>query len=412
MTRPVRRTGNELPIGRRVAELRVNRGMNQQVFADRIGKSKSWVDKVERGVRTLDRLSVIQTVAAALGVAPTVLLASRAQRGPATDTDTGSAVERVREALARYDVPRLGSDGQPASSLRQLDGQVGYAWTAYRNGHHAQVLRMLPDLLGDSRRAHHVQTDDPAAADLPVRVYRLAAQVLAKLGEADLAWLAADRAMTAAAGDPRRAGLAAVSLAQALRALRRGRLAMAAAATAAQRLDQAPARAFLPEEPALTGTLLTEAALAAAACGAAAATAEFTERAARLATAHGERHHGDHDGIWFGPVTVELARALTAMRVGDHHRAVTAHRRATADDAWHLLPAEHRAAHLIDITRAHLDLGDHHAAGRALVTADGIAPAETRLRPAARAALTTILRAGPTSADVARLAATVGLTRQ
>ncbi|MGW1059929.1 hypothetical protein [Micromonospora rubida] len=43
------------------------------------------------------------------------------------------------------------------------------------------------------------------------------------------------------------------------------------------------------------------------------------------------------------------------MRLGEHHRAVTAHRRATADDAWRLLPAEHRASHLIDITRAHLD---------------------------------------------------------
>ncbi|WP_433343124.1 hypothetical protein [Micromonospora sp. CA-111912] len=71
------------------------------------------------------------------------------------------------------------------------------------------------------------------------------------------------------------------------------------------------------------------------------------------------------------------------MRLGDHHRAATIHRRATGGDGWHLLPAEHRAAHLIDITRAHLDLGDPHAAGRALVTA-----------------------------DVARLAAIVGLTRQ
>ncbi|MDI5941536.1 helix-turn-helix domain-containing protein, partial [Micromonospora sp. DH15] len=63
MTRPTRRTGDEPPIGRRVAELRVSRGMSQQVFADRIGRSKSWVDKVERGVRTLDRFSVIETVA-------------------------------------------------------------------------------------------------------------------------------------------------------------------------------------------------------------------------------------------------------------------------------------------------------------------------------------------------------------
>ncbi|WP_229398843.1 helix-turn-helix domain-containing protein [Micromonospora okii] len=406
MSRFDRRNGNEPPIGRRVAELRTNRGMSQQVFADRIGKSKSWVDKVERGVRTLDRFSVIETVAATLGVTPTVLLGGKVRRGAVAGPDTGSAVERVREALARYDVPRIGGDGPPASSLRQRDGQIGYAWTAYRNGHHAQVLRMLPDLLGDARTA------GDSTPDLPVRVYRLAAQVLIKLGEPDLSWLAADRAMSAAAADPRRAGLAAVSLAQALRALRRGRLAMAAAAAALHRLDLAPSRAFLPEEPALTGTLLTEAALAAAACGAVAASAEFTERAAHLATTHDGRHHDDHDGIGFGPTTVELARALTAMRLGDHHRAVAAHRWATGDDAWHLLPAEHRAAHLIDITRAHLDLGDHQAAGRALVTADGIAPAEARLRPAAHAALTAVLRAGPTAADVARLAATIGLTRQ
>ncbi|MFI7437900.1 helix-turn-helix domain-containing protein [Micromonospora haikouensis] len=407
MTRPTRRTGDEPPIGRRVAELRVSRGMSQQVFADRIGRSKSWVDKVERGVRTLDRFSVIETVAATLGVAPAVLLGGRAQRGSAAGADTGSAVERVREALARYDVPRIGDDDQPASSPRQPADQIGYVWTAYRNGHHAQVLRMLPDLLPDARAA-----GDASAADLPVRVYRLAAQVLVKLGKADLAWLAADRAMSGAADDPRRAGLAAVSVAQALRALRQGKLAMGAAAAAVHRLDLVRSRAFLPEEPALTGTLLAEAALAAASCGAVAAAAEFTERAAQLAASHGERQHDDHDGIGFGPTTVELTRALTAMRLGDHQLAVAAHRRATGNDAWRLLPAEHRAAHLVDITRAHLDLGDHHAAGRALVTADGIAPAETRLRPAAHAALTAVLRAGPTAADVARLAATVGLTRR
>ncbi|MEU4773957.1 helix-turn-helix domain-containing protein [Micromonospora sp. NPDC023644] len=409
MTGPGRRNGNELPIGRRVAQLRARRGMSQQVFADRIRKSKSWVDKVERGVRTLDRLSVIETVAGALGVAPGVLLAGKAQRTPAADT--GGAVEGIRAALARYDLPGSGSDPQSPPSARQLDDQVGYAWTAYRNGHHPQVLRMLPDLLGDSRHTCHPQSGDASAADVLVRVYRLAAQVLVKLGEADLAWLAADRAMSAAAGDPRRAGLAAVSLAPALRALRRGRLAMTAALTAVRHLDLARSPDCPADETALTGTLLIEAALAAAACGDAAA-GEIIERAARLAAAHDERHHRDHDGVGFGPTTVELARALTAMRLGDHRQAVTIHRRATGGDAWHLLSAEHRAAHLIDITRAHLDLGDPRAAGRALVTADAIAPAEIRLRPDARVALTAVLRAGSPAADVTRLAATVGLAGQ
>ncbi|WP_247686454.1 hypothetical protein [Micromonospora sp. C31] len=100
------------------------------------------------------------------------------------------------------------------------------------------------------------------------------------------------------------------------------------------------------------------------------------------------------------------------MRLGDHRRAVAIHREATGGSAWHLLPAEHRAAHLIDIARAHLDLGDPRVAGRALVTADAIAPAEIRLRPDARTALTAVLRAGSPAADVTRLAATVGVAGQ
>ncbi|WP_088988172.1 helix-turn-helix domain-containing protein [Micromonospora chokoriensis] len=108
--------------------------MSQQVFADRIRKSKSWVDKVERGVRTLDRLSVIETVAGALGVAPDVLLADSAPREQAADT--GGDVERVRAALARYDMPGSGNDDRPTPSMAQLDNQVGYAWTAYRHGRH------------------------------------------------------------------------------------------------------------------------------------------------------------------------------------------------------------------------------------------------------------------------------------
>ncbi|OZV75179.1 hypothetical protein CA850_29060 [Micromonospora echinospora] len=399
MSDPRQHNRRELPIGRRVAQLRVRRGMSQQVFADRIGRSKSWVDKVERGVRTLDRLPMIETVAAALGVAPAVLVGRQAQRTPATDAT--AAVERVRASLASYGLP-TGADG-PAP-VADLDDRIGYACTAYRHAHHLQVLRMLPDLLTATRHANQ-RTDDATASLRLVRVYRVAAQVLVKLGEPHLAWLAADRAMTTAAGDPRRTALAAVPLAQALRTLGRGRLAMAAATTAVRPLDLAPQRVLAPDDIALAGTLLTEAALAAATCGDVAAVDDLTERAARLAAAH----HHDEDG--FGPVVVDLARALTAARLGDNYQAVVLHQRATGGDAWQRLPAEHRAAHLIDVTRAYLDLGDHHAAGRALLAADQIAPAEVRLRPAAHTALTAVLRAGPTPADVTRLAATIGLTR-
>ncbi|MFG1882333.1 hypothetical protein [Micromonospora sp. NPDC049102] len=157
------------------------------------------------------------------------------------------------------------------------------------------------------------------------------------------------------------------------------------------------------------GALLIEAALAAATSSDVTAAGELTERAARLAD---DANCHDHDGIAFGATPVDLARALIATWSGDHHLAVLRHRRAIGANGWHLLPAEHRAAHLIDIARAHLNLGDAGAAGQALVNADRIAPAETWTRRVARESLAAALRAGPTAADVARLVAAIGLTRR
>nr|WP_239095801.1 helix-turn-helix domain-containing protein [Micromonospora lutea] len=385
MTAPGRQERRELPIGRRVAQLRVRRGMSQQVFADRIGKSKSWVDKVERGVRNLDRLSVIHTISGVLGVAPDLLVGRRTRQ--ATVTEVAAAVERVREALVCYDTP--------ADCVADLDRQLAYAYTAYRHAQHPQVLRMLPDLLTAARHASTV--------DVLVGAYRLAAHLLVKLGEPDLAWLAADRAMTTAGGDPRRTAVAVLPLAQALRAQRRGRLALAVTTTALRHLDPARSPDLPPEHAALAGTLLLEAALAAASHGDASTADNLADQATDRA-----RRCPDRDG--FGTTTVNLARALAATILGEHALAVAIHQPATRTDGWHRLPAEHRAAHLIDMSRAYLTIGDHRAAARVLVTADQIAPAETRIRPAARAALIAVLRAGPTPADLARLATTIGLT--
>jgi transcriptional regulator with XRE-family HTH domain len=54
--------------------------MTQQQFADRLGKSKSWVDKVERGVRRLERVSNLREVADTLRIDVEVLLAARPVR--------------------------------------------------------------------------------------------------------------------------------------------------------------------------------------------------------------------------------------------------------------------------------------------------------------------------------------------
>ncbi|WJK35266.1 helix-turn-helix domain-containing protein [Solwaraspora sp. WMMA2065] len=409
MTAPGRHRIAELPIGRRIAQLRARRGLTQQVFADRIGKSHSWVDKVERGIRALDRISVVHTVAAVLGVTPDVILgpttASRPE--PTTDTTT-AAVEHLRAALARYDTP---NPDRPSPTAEDLHRRIQYAWTAYQHAHYPQLLRTLPDLLTHTRHTTtaHARSD---AGYLLTRVYRLTAHLLTKLDEPHLAWLAADRAIATANNHPRHTAAAAIPLAQALRALHRSTLAMQAALTAVPLIDPATTDHPAPDDHALAGTLLIEAALAAATGNDPTTAHQLTDHADTLAASisHHQRHPDNSDTTTaFGPTAVALARAHLAAALGNPHQAITHHQHATAGHGWRELPTEHRAAHLIDITRAHLDTGNPTAAARAIITADQIAPAETRTRPTAHALVATLLRAGPTP-DLTRLATTIGLT--
>ncbi|TNH31694.1 helix-turn-helix transcriptional regulator, partial [Micromonospora orduensis] len=214
---------DELPIGRRVAGWRVRRSMTQQMFADRLRRSKSWVDKIERGVRPLDRYSVIQEVAGVLRVDPEVLLGQSSSSSPA---GTPVGLDDIRAALARYDTPHA------PPQTHELRRQVGHAGLAYQHAHYPQLMRAVPGLLDAAQGARSTKE--------LVQAYRTTALLLVKLGEADLGWLAADRAMGAAGDDPLLAATAAVAVAQALRASGRDRLALSATLTAAHRVMPPP----------------------------------------------------------------------------------------------------------------------------------------------------------------------------
>ncbi|MEU5910213.1 helix-turn-helix transcriptional regulator [Micromonospora sp. NPDC047527] len=419
-------TSDDLPIGRRVARWRVRRQMTQQMLADRLRRSKSWVDKIERGARTLDRYSVIQELAHVLRVDPEVLL-GQPQGTPASTPD---GVDDIRAALARYDTP------QAPTRTDELRRQVGHAWLTYQHAHYGQLVRLLPGLLDAAQGAR--------SAELLVQAYRITSSLLVKLGEADLAWLAADRAMSAAGDDPLLAATATISVGQALRAQNRDRLALAALLPAANRVLRPPthsgdqevcgafgdqtARKPLDHEGegdhgsegdhegqgehrgrAVGGTLLVQAALAAAGCGEHRRADELTDRAAGVAA--NLRGYDDTHRTSFGPIAVELARVLVVASRGDAAEAVRRHAIVVRREGWRRLPAEYRGAYLIDVARAYLQVGDLRGAARALVDADSVAPGEVRCRPLARTVIADVARAQPAPAGVARLATLVGLTR-
>ncbi|WP_422740909.1 hypothetical protein ACN263_03470 [Micromonospora sp. WMMD729] len=129
-------------------------------------------------------------------------------------------------------------------------------------------------------------------------------------------------------------------------------------------------------------TLLLQAAMAAAADGDTRHAHDLLDHATALAKRH--TAHDDPHRTAFGHGAVLLARFHTALHLGDPTHALHHHKTAISNDTWPALPAEHRAAHLVDAAHAHLQADDPTAAGQALIDAHPTAPDEIRCRPAAR----------------------------
>ena len=407
----------EQPIGRRVAYWRGRRRMSQQVFADRLGKSKSWVDKVERGVRRLDKFSVVYDIAAVLDVDVQVLLG----REPDRRTDTSTCVDQVevaaiRSALERYDQVNAFFLAPPdPPRLTEVRKAVEHAWLTYQHAKCGVIARSLPDLLRQAQAADATYAGTDLAADsakLLVQVYQIASSALRKIGEPELAWLAADRAVTVAqrANDPLLAGVATFRVGMALLALGRPRPALEVNVSIANRLAPGVGNEPTPQRLSVYGMLLLQGAMAAARIGDVATVQDLLRAAEEAATALG----GDHNYYWccFGPTNVQLHRAAAAVEMGDGRLAIATHDRMDADGFAALLP-ERRAHHFLDIARGYTQVGDLAKASEMLVRGDRLAPSEIRCRPLAREVVGEMLRRSrgeppPAITELAQRLAVVG----
>src|SRR5919205_205801 len=137
-------------IGRRVSYWRPRRGLTRQQFADLVGRSMSWVDKVETGQRGLVRLPMLETVASALQVDVTALTDDEIARRAAQRPDAVE-VRAIRAALGSYQVILGGSGARP--DLARLRGQVDYACAAWLSSHFSTMGRVLPRLITDAQCA-------------------------------------------------------------------------------------------------------------------------------------------------------------------------------------------------------------------------------------------------------------------
>jgi transcriptional regulator with XRE-family HTH domain len=388
---------DETPIGRRVAYWRGRRRMSQQVFADRLGKSKSWVDKVERGVRRLDKFSVVYDIADVLQLDAQLLLGKEPERRPgAVNCIDQIEVAEIRAALERYDA--IGSlFARPAEPVRidDLRKAVDHAWLTFQHAKYGVLARTLPRLLREAQAADTAyggSDDGIAAAHMLGELYQISSSALRKLGEHELAWLAADRsiAVSQRAGDPLLAGTATYRVGNALLALGRARPALEVNVNIANKM--APTAGSEPASEArlsVYGMLLLQGTMAAARIGDSATVRDLLIGAEEAAEQVGE----DKNHYWtcFGPTNVKLHRAAAAVELGEGRTAAEIHE--TIDPAhFAVLMPERRAQHFIDLARGLAQVGDIERAGEMLLEGDRLAPAEVRCRPVSQEILSNVLR--------------------
>lgn len=396
-----RRDVSELPIGRRVAYWRGRRRMSQQVFADRLGKSKSWVDKVERGVRRLDKFSVIHDIAEVLEVDPQLLLGRESARltpRPAVGQDE---IGQIRAALERYD--QVGAFFEPPPTvpdLAEVRKAVCHAWLTYQHARGTMLARSLPNLLRQAQVADAAQQRDAngygqesarESAKLLGQVYQIASSALRNLGEHELAWLAADRALSVAqrAQDKLLAGAATFRVGMALLALGRARSALEINVSVANSLVPSFGGGDDHDEWSVYGMLLLQGAMAAARLGDSATVNDLLGAAEEAAGVVGD----GRNCYWscFNPTNVLLHRAAASVEMGEGRAAVATYEKVGRDRLSALVP-ERRVHYLLDLARGWSQVGDVHRAGQMLLEGHRLAPTELGSRPVVRDILGDVLR--------------------
>jgi transcriptional regulator with XRE-family HTH domain len=393
--------------GRRIAYWRERRGMTQQLFADRIAKSKSWVEKVEAGTRSVDRLSVIEVVCEVLRVDLPVLIGRELPRDSDQCLDT-TEVEAIRAALERYDgltADPAALDGEPPA-VAPLRQRVNYIWLAFEAADYEVVGRALPSVLGDSQRCH-AAFRQPASAQVLAEAYQITASTARKLGEFDLAWVAGDRGIAVAeeTGDQLLTATAAYRVANALLAMGRVDAAYALNVSIASRLE--PSLETLADRS-VYGTMLLQAAIASARSGNNRESRDLLREAHEVAGHVGPARNDYHTA--FGPVNVGIHRVSALVELGEGGTAVEAAAVVPREDLGQL-PRERRANHLVDVARGYSQWGRRDQALTTLLDAEQLAPAEVRCRPMARATINDLVfrSRGTTPVLLRELAARAGV---
>jgi transcriptional regulator with XRE-family HTH domain len=379
------------PIGERIAIYRNRRGISQVVLAGLVGRSESWLSQVERGVRGVDRMSVIIDIAKALRIDVAELVGQPFSLGPADGVHDYAKAAAIRVALT--DLREIGPEAADtsASDIDALEGAIANLQETYQAAQYSAAGDLVPVLIRRARQAVSATrgSERQRAVRLLATVYAASAALLSRVGETSLAWVAADRAVSTAqsADAPELVAAGLYRLAQAL--LRSGEIDDAHRVATAAAADITALARVSPAAASLQGALLLTAAIAAARRDDHRENLQLLRLAGVLAAGVGDRRNDFYTA--FGPTNVALHSTSSAVELGDPLDAIRQAERVDIDSFPRHMAGRRSQLHL-EVAWAYSQQHNTPAAVLSLIEADRLAPEVLHYNVTAREVLRSCLR--------------------
>jgi tetratricopeptide (TPR) repeat protein len=331
-------------------------------------------------VRSIDRLSVLQTVADVLGVSLAELredITVEEER----PVDRPQAIEELRLALSGHPALKALLGREPVGvkdELATMRAASEPVWMLVHEARYAELAPILADLISTLERTVRLGPldDRDDARRLLTDTYQAAAAMLAKISENDAAWIAADRAAIVAEqlSDPLLVAASLFRMAHVFISLRQLAQAHQVAQEAVHALEpvvttdgqDSPVQAM-----SLYGAFHLVLAVVAARENHR-AEAQDHLNAAREVAAHLKGDRNDF-GTEFGPTNVALHAVSIAVDLGDAGTALD----LAQDVEPSQLSPERQARFLVDVARAQAMRRQIGEAFRSLERAEEISPEQT-----------------------------------
>ncbi|MBT2397224.1 helix-turn-helix domain-containing protein [Streptomyces sp. ISL-100] len=382
-------------IGRRARRARLRLGMPQADLAAALGKSQGWVSKMENGQIELDRVGLLNLVAAELHVHPNDLIGRPYNSSPIENQWQVAASSILRE-LRRYDLaPVFNGTPRPAS---QLWGETTRLHRLRDAAANVAIMKVLPDLFREARALAEVSTGHEREEAFAIYAVccKFAHTSAHALGHPELVAMSCERAAWSArlSGDSVMPAVADWMRVWDMWATADWEDAIALSDKAIHSVQQG----YEQGEPLAVrawGSLQLRAAVSAAR-GKRKAEAKDRIKHAKAAAGRLGEYTGppvyDRHSLTFSPGNVQIHAISVALEMGEQVEALSINRR-TSPGLIAALPNSRQGHHHMDLARAWLWDGNRDKALKELESAERIAPQLIRNHPIARSTLRSIVYA-------------------